>query len=179
MIEKYLNWLESHQIKIDKEKIEKLNSFSKLVFEWNRKINLTAARNEKEIVTRHILDSLMPLKIGADREKELLDLGSGGGFPAIPLAIMLDKTKFLLVEKVAKKCAFLNKAKRELELKNIFVENTMFEQLQSPLPKVLITRAVRIDKKLLNEMKKKENCALLCFFKRKTGKYSALRIYPS
>jgi len=43
-----------------------------------------------------------------------------------------------------------------LELKNIFVENTMFEQLQSPLPKVLITRAVRIDKKLLNEMKKKK-----------------------
>ncbi len=155
MIEQYINWLQQYNIPITNPEIEKLNNFAKLVFNWNKKINLSAAKNLQEIETRHILDSLMPLTIGFKEEKSVVDLGSGGGFPAIPLAIMCPETTFILIEKVAKKCAFLNRAKRELNLENIKVENTVFEEIGFALPETLITRAVKIDKKLLNQMIRK------------------------
>ena len=155
MIEQYTDWLNKYNISLTNTQIEKLNSFARLVFKWNKKINLSAAKDLKEIIERHILDSLMPIAIGFRKEKSVVDLGSGGGFPAIPLAIACPDTDFILIEKVAKKCAFLNRAKRELKLENTRIENSVFEQIDFALPETLITRAVRIDKKLLKHMKRK------------------------
>ncbi len=150
-----MKWLSKYNISLTRRQMEKLNDFAYLVINWNKKINLSAASNLKEIIERHILDSLMPLTIGFKKEKSVLDLGSGGGFPAIPLAIACPDTNFILIEKVAKKCAFLNRVKRELNLENITTEHSVFEQIDFALPDILITRAVRIDKKLLSHMKNK------------------------
>ena len=177
MLEEYLDWLQTKKIFLTKTQIEKLNSYGKLVLKWNKKINLTAAKDLKEIVTRHILDSLMPLTIGFEKETEAIDLGSGGGFPAIPLAIALENTSFILIEKVAKKCAFLNKIKREINLKNIEVENCLFEEIDFPLPKTMITRAVKVDKKLITKIKKRGINLLYTFETSKPEDYLNINEY--
>ena len=177
MIEEYSNWLNNHKILLSNPEIEKLNNFAKLVVKWNKKINLTAAKSINEIIIRHILDSLTPLTIGFKKEKSVVDLGSGGGFPAIPLAIVCPETDFILIEKVAKKCAFLNRAKRELGLKNIEITNIPFEEIGFVLPETLITRAVKLDKKLLKQIKKRGIYTIYTFESTKPDDFLELMEY--
>ncbi len=177
MLEKYRNFLEKNGIILNREQIEKLEFFSLLVLKWNKKINLTAAKSIKEILERHIIDSLMPIAIGFQNENMVLDLGSGGGFPAIPLAVALKNTHFILVEKVAKKSAFLNKAKRELKMKNIEVKNTLLEEIEINLPETLITRAVNINKKILSFIKKKGVKTIYTFETAMPEKYLKVKEY--
>ncbi len=155
MIEDHIDFLQKHGIQLKQHHLEKLNKFAKLILQWNRKINLTAARSIEDLIKRHLLDSLMPITIGFFREKEVIDLGSGGGFPAIPLSIYLENIRFILIEKVSKKCAFLNKVKRELSLNKIEIINKPFESLCNPIPSSLITRAVKIDRKMLDKFREK------------------------
>ncbi len=177
MIENYDEWLKYKNIILSKTQIEKLNHFAESVLKWNKKINLTAAKSLKEITERHILDSLMPLTIGFRHERRVVDLGSGGGFPAIPLAITCPNTRFLLIEKVLKKCAFLNKIKRELNLKNIEIENTLIEEINTPLPQTLITRAVKIDGKMEKILKNKGIIRIFTFNSAKPEIFSAIMEY--
>ena len=80
----------------------------RLLLAWNRSINLTAIRDPETAVREHILDSLSALPILRERGIDtLLDLGSGGGFPGVPLALALPARRVLLVESVGKKAAFL------------------------------------------------------------------------
>ncbi len=154
MIERYFEWLEKYRINPPNEnQIEKLDFFATLLHKWNKKINLTAARYIDEIYARHILDSLTPLKLGINKEKTVVDLGSGGGLPGIPLSIMCPFTQFFLIEKVGKKCAFLNSVKRELNLSNVEIVNSVFETFNIVEKHSLITRAVKIDKKIAKKIK--------------------------
>jgi 16S rRNA (guanine527-N7)-methyltransferase len=83
----------------------------RLLLAWNTAINLTAVRDPTEAVRRHILDSLTALAILRDRGIDaLVDLGSGGGFPGLPLAVALPARRALLVDSVAKKARFLEVA---------------------------------------------------------------------
>ena len=96
---------------------EKLAQFRDLLLQWNRRINLSAARTPAE-VEEHIEDSLhaIPHLRGAER---VLDVGSGGGFPVVVAAICLPSQSFTALEPVHKKHAFLRTAARELELANL------------------------------------------------------------
>jgi 16S rRNA (guanine527-N7)-methyltransferase len=83
----------------------------RLLLAWNAAINLTAIRDPLEAVRRHILDSLTAVALLRERRIDtLVDLGSGGGFPGLPLAIVLPARRALLVESVAKKARFLEVA---------------------------------------------------------------------
>ncbi|MBI5327420.1 MAG: 16S rRNA (guanine(527)-N(7))-methyltransferase RsmG [Deltaproteobacteria bacterium] len=86
--------------------------------EWNKKINLTAITDEREIVIRHFLDSLTLVSFLANR-KSLLDMGSGAGFPGIPLKIVLPDLKITLMDSINKKVVFMRHIIRMLGLKNI------------------------------------------------------------
>jgi 16S rRNA (guanine527-N7)-methyltransferase len=86
--------------------------------EWNRKINLTAIRDEKEIVVRHFLDSLSVVRSLGDG-KSLLDIGSGAGFPGIPLKIARPDLKVVLMDSVGKKAHFMRNVIRVLGLNGI------------------------------------------------------------
>lgn len=81
----------------------------RLLLAWNRAINLTAITDPEAIATRHVIDSLTALPIVAGAGS-ILDLGSGGGFPGLPLAAALPSARVTLVESVAKKAAFLEAA---------------------------------------------------------------------
>lgn len=98
-----------------------LESFAALLLKWNAVQNLVSRETEKSVWDRHILDSLQILPLIGHRDEahlNVLDVGSGGGLPAIPLAIALKGTgaQFTLVEPIAKKVAFLRTAIRELDL---------------------------------------------------------------
>lgn len=90
----------------------------RLLLAWNEAINLTAIRDQIAIAREHVVDSLTVVPLLADRpERAILDLGSGGGFPGLPLAIALRAERVLLVESVGKKARFLATVVDALELR--------------------------------------------------------------
>ena len=96
---------------------------------WNRRINLISARSTKEIVIRHFLDSLTPAPFLDKPDGTLIDLGSGGGFPGIPLRIALPGLKVTLVEASRKKSSFLSHILRALVLDGVQVVRERVEIL--------------------------------------------------
>lgn len=98
-----------------------------LIGKWNRVHNLTAVREPEQMVALHVLDSLSLLPHLADA-KSVIDVGSGPGFPGIPLAIARPDVRFTLLDSSHKKCAFLEQAKAELGLANVTVACERVEQ---------------------------------------------------
>ena len=93
---------------------------------WNRSINLTAVNDPQEALEKHLVDSLTPLPLLTGREK-LLDLGSGGGLPGIPLKIVSKGLRVVSVEAVGKKAAFQRHVVRLLELADFEVRQQRAE----------------------------------------------------
>lgn len=122
---------------------EKINKFIDLVLSENEKFNLTAILTKEEFKTRHIEDSLFPSKVFDFNNKTILDLGSGAGFPGIPLAIEFPSSKFILVEPLEKRANFLKMIKKELELENVEVLNIRMEDYdKNHKVDVIVSRAV-------------------------------------
>jgi 16S rRNA (guanine527-N7)-methyltransferase len=105
-------------IQIDKRKIEKFAIHAVELMKWNQKTNLTAITDPFEVAVKHFLDSIVPVKI-IPSNASLLDIGSGGGFPGIPLKISLPSLSVTLIDASRKKVSFLKHIIRILELKNI------------------------------------------------------------
>jgi 16S rRNA (guanine527-N7)-methyltransferase len=97
----------------------KLRAFAALLEKWNRTYNLTALRDADSVVSHHLLDSLAVLPYLAC--ESLVDVGSGGGLPGIPLALARPEWRIALVEANHKKASFLTQAKIELALHNVIV----------------------------------------------------------
>ncbi len=100
--------------------VEKLDLHASELLRWNRAIRLTAIVDPAEIAVKHVLDSLFLLKLGPYPGRTL-DVGSGGGYPGIPLAVALPEARVVLLDAVAKKCAFLSHVCRRLGLANVEV----------------------------------------------------------
>ncbi|HNQ56420.1 MAG: 16S rRNA (guanine(527)-N(7))-methyltransferase RsmG [Rhodocyclaceae bacterium] len=105
---------------------EKLLAFAALLGKWNKVYNLTALRDEEQVISHHLLDSLAVLP-HLGNAKRLADIGSGGGLPGIPLAIARPDLQVALVETNQKKSAFQQQAKIELGLANVSVHCTRVE----------------------------------------------------
>lgn len=120
---------------------EKLLAFAALLGKWNKVYNLTALRDETQVISHHLLDSLAVLP-HLGNAKRLADIGSGGGLPGIPLAIARPDLHVALVESNQKKSAFQQQAKIELGLANVSVHCERVEAWQ-PEEKcdVVISRA--------------------------------------
>lgn len=103
---------------IDDNKIQKFYDYMNLLVEWNKKINLTAITEEKDIILKHFVDSLTVLKY-IKENKSIVDVGTGAGFPGIPLAIMNDSLKITLVDSLNKRINFLNEVCNKINLENI------------------------------------------------------------
>lgn len=126
------------------EKNEVIEKYISLVLKENEKINLTAITDIGEFRVKHIEDSLKPSLVFNFNNKVIMDLGSGAGFPGIPLAINFPSSKFVLVEPITKRANFLNKVKEELDLKNVEVLNSRIEDLDKVYKyDVIVSRAVK------------------------------------
>ena len=108
----------------------RLLAYAALLGKWNKVYNLTALRDEVQVISHHLLDSLAVLPHMA-QAKRLADIGSGGGLPGIPLAIVRPDLQVALVESSHKKAAFLQQAKIELQLANVEVHCARVEALQA------------------------------------------------
>jgi 16S rRNA (guanine527-N7)-methyltransferase len=131
----------------------KLLEYYELLARWNRKINLTSLSSPNEAIDRLLLE---PLVAAAElpRSVRLLDLGSGGGSPAIPLALALGVPSLVMVESRNRKAAFLREAARVVELDAV-VEAVRFEELESRssyrgVMDLVSVRAVRMDASALD-----------------------------
>jgi len=127
-------------VALDERALARLVAYADLLDKWNRVYNLTAIRDEAKVVTHHLLDSLavLPhLPAGS-----LLDVGSGGGLPGIPVAIEQTQRKVTLLDSNHKKGTFLRQAVMELELDNASVAVERIEDHRPPQPyDVVISRA--------------------------------------
>jgi 16S rRNA (guanine527-N7)-methyltransferase len=105
----------------------KLLAFRDLLLKWNKTYNLTALRDPEQAISHHLLDSLAILPHVGD--SPLLDVGSGGGLPGIPLAIARPELAVSMVDTVQKKATFLQQAAIQLDLKNVSAHHARVEQL--------------------------------------------------
>lgn len=112
-------------LSVSPDQIEQLVAYVDLLEKWNRAYNLTAIRDRREIVDRHLIESLSiaPFLSGDSR----VDVGTGAGLPGIPLAIIEPGVHYVLLDSNGKKTRFLSEVKRALALSNINVETTRVE----------------------------------------------------
>jgi len=138
---------------------QKMESYIKELILFNSAYNLTNTSDHDELVTRHILDSLSAAqnikkiaeKIGPD--VKIADIGSGGGLPGIPLAAAFPQFNFFLVERMAKRCAFLENCAAILGLKNVTVWNKEAEKVPAESFDISVFRAFRpLDEKMIKTL---------------------------
>ncbi|MCL2556010.1 MAG: 16S rRNA (guanine(527)-N(7))-methyltransferase RsmG [Firmicutes bacterium] len=111
------------------QKNEKFEKYFEILINWNNKINLTTIIEKEEVYLKHFLDSIIAEEF-IDNGASVLDIGSGAGFPALPLAIIREDINFLLVEAVGKKVNFLNEVIKELAITNSKVIHSRIEDLK-------------------------------------------------
>ena len=116
---------------------QKLLAYLALLDKWNRVYNLTAVRDAERMVSHHLLDSLAAVPFF--QGERVLDVGSGGGLPGIPLAIARPELQVTLIDSIAKKTAFLLQAKAELGLENVKVVTGRVEDFRPDAPFDVIT----------------------------------------
>ena len=116
-----------------------LLAYLALLNKWNKAYNLTAVRDPAEMVSRHLLDSLSVVPYVAQGGSRWLDVGSGGGMPGVPLAILFPERSFTLLDSNGKKTRFLTQVKLELKLANLEVVHSRVEQFRPDQPYTGIT----------------------------------------
>ena len=117
-IEEFEKCLEKMQIKFSEEQYNQFYKYMNLLIEWNKKINLTAIIEPKEIILKHFVDSLTIAKY-IEENKKVADVGTGAGFPGVPLKIMYPQLKVTLLDSLNKRLNFLNQVIEKLGLENI------------------------------------------------------------
>ncbi len=128
--QRFMNDILQPFTELDPEKREKLFAYLNLVLETNQSTNLTAITSWEEAVVKHLYDSLIIIRLTAwSQWQKLLDLGSGAGLPAVPLAITFPQQSYCLVEASRKKADFLHHVKEKLHLENIVIINDRAENL--------------------------------------------------
>lgn len=113
---------------ITEDEIKSLYQYMKLMLEWNKIINLTAITDEKEVILKHFIDSISINKYIKEANK-IMDIGTGAGFPGIPLKILNKDIEFILVDSLNKRINFLGEVKKELLLDKIELLHARAEEL--------------------------------------------------
>ncbi len=110
------------------EQVEKFLTYEKLLTEYNKKFNLTSITDSYGIYVKHFLDSVKGANLFNNGDK-IIEIGSGGGFPSVPLKIFNPELNFTLIEATGKKCVFLNEVKRVLGFDKFEIINARCEDL--------------------------------------------------
>lgn len=137
---------EKINIEICEEESNKLYMYMNLMLEWNKKINLTSITDEEDIIIKHFVDSLSINKY-LSKNKNVMDVGTGAGFPGIPLKIFNEDIEFILVDSLNKRINFLEEVKQKLNINKLELVHSRIEDLAKNLKyrekiDIVVSRAV-------------------------------------
>jgi 16S rRNA (guanine527-N7)-methyltransferase len=117
--------------------------YAELLLDWNKKVNLISRKDEDAVLTKHVLHALSLALFHSFKPKErVLDLGTGGGLPGIPLAIAFPDTYFLLIDSIGKKINLCSDMIQKLELKNVLAQKSRSDELKNVKFDVIVSRQV-------------------------------------
>ena len=115
-------------IMLNEKQIEKYYEYMNLLLEWNEKINLTAITEQNDIILKHFVDSMTVLEY-LGNAKDIIDVGTGAGFPGIPIAIVNDDKNIVLMDSLNKRIKFLDDVIKKIPLKNVKAIHSRAEDL--------------------------------------------------
>lgn len=124
----FLEEADKNNIKVNDNEIEKLYKYMIGIIEWNDKVNVTAITEEKLFIVKHFVDSLLINHYLQGKEK-IIDIGTGGGFPGIPLKILNSNKKFTLIDSVNKKLNVIRDLSEKIKLENLEIIHARAEDL--------------------------------------------------
>ena len=115
-----IDGLSNFNITLTEDQVNKFVIYKSLLKEWNQKINITSIEDDEEIDIKHFLDSLTPINTGLFKEKvKVIDIGTGGGFPGMPLKIYKEDIEVVLLDSLNKRINYLNEVIKNLNLTDI------------------------------------------------------------
>lgn len=145
MNEQGLPLLKKYFSDFTEEQEKQFSMLGDLYTEWNEKINVISRKDIEGLYEKHILHSLAIAAIfdfSAGEELRILDIGTGGGFPGVPLAIMFPNVHFTLVDSIGKKLKVVNAVSEGVGLKNLTTRHSRVEDLKDPPFDFIVSRAV-------------------------------------
>ncbi|RAR71826.1 16S rRNA (guanine(527)-N(7))-methyltransferase RsmG [Flavobacterium aciduliphilum] len=132
----------NHFPNLTESQIHQFAQLQELYFDWNAKINVISRKDIDELYTRHVLHSLGIAKIiQFNQGASVMDVGTGGGFPGIPLAILFPEVQFYLIDVIAKKIKVVNEVAQAIGLKNVIAEQKRAELVSEQFD-FIVSRAV-------------------------------------
>ena len=134
--------IQKYFLSLTDEQTEKFSQLQEIYSEWNSKINVISRKDIDHLYLKHVLHSLGIAKvINFKKDTKIMDAGTGGGFPGIPLAIFFPEAKFFLVDSIGKKIKVVNAVIKELKLENVIAEKIRVEEVDSKFD-FIVSRAV-------------------------------------
>jgi len=165
LVKENMETLKKYFPELTAEQILQFEQLEALYKEWNAQINVVSRKDIDELYTRHVLHSLAIAKVQEFKAgASVLDIGTGGGFPGIPLAILFPETNFYLVDSIGKKIKVVNEVVAALGLQNVKAEHQRAEKVKGQFD-FIVSRAVtnmndfikwtkgKIKKKSIHELK--------------------------
>ena len=138
-----MNILQKYFTDFTPEQVSQFDSLKGLYAEWNEKINVISRKDIENFYTHHVLHSLaIAAKFNFEKDMQVMDLGAGGGFPGIPLAIFFPEVNFHLVDSINKKLKVVDEIAAAIGLKNLTTQHTRAEDIKNRQFDVVVSRAV-------------------------------------
>lgn len=126
----FVEFVWQYKTKLNEEQLKKFYNYMNLLNEWNKKINLTAIIEPKDVIEKHFVDSLTAMDFINDKSK-IIDIGTGAGFPGIPLKIANNTLEITLLDSLQKRVNFLNVVINDLNLSDIYAVHSRAEDFIS------------------------------------------------
>ncbi|MBP3398755.1 MAG: 16S rRNA (guanine(527)-N(7))-methyltransferase RsmG [Erysipelotrichaceae bacterium] len=127
-LEEFIQCCKENGLDLSEKQINQYKTYAELLKEWNEKMNLTAITEFEEVLDKHFYDSLLP-SFSSSIQGTLCDVGSGAGFPSIPLKIAYPELNIVIIEPLGKRVTFLKEVVRVLELENVECMNERAEDV--------------------------------------------------